>query len=161
MHALLIALALVAGADKGKSDTMKSLMKDATSSASAGADGGSTGPDVEKMPFTPDSIKQVMAFYAPQIQSCYEESLAAKDVTLKADGGTAGGKGVEGKLVTAFTITPDGTVTKAGISKKGTTLKDPKLHECVISVLGSISFPKPTDKKNHPIEYPFNLKTLQ
>ncbi len=159
MHALLIALSLVVSADK-KNDTMHNLLKDATSSAKTDADGGTAGPDVEKMPFTPDSIKIVMQYYQPQIQSCYEESLAAKNVTVKTDGGTKLQKGVEGKLVTAFNITPEGTVSDAKISRKGTTLNDPKLHECVTSVLGTIMFPKPNDgKKKHPIEFPFMLHT--
>jgi hypothetical protein len=159
MHALLIALSLVVSADK-KNDTMHNLLKDATSGANTDPDGGTPGPDVEKMPFTPDSIKIVMQYYQPQIQSCYEESLAAKNVTVKVDGGTKHEKNVEGKLVTAFNITPEGTVSDAKISKKGTTLNDPKLHECVTTVLGTIAFPKPNDgKKKHPIEFPFMLHT--
>ena len=40
------------------------------------------------------------------------------------------------------------------------TLNDPKLHECVTTVLGTIAFPKPNDgKKKHPIEFPFMLHT--
>ena len=44
--------------------------------------------------------------------------------------------------------------------KKGTTLKDPELHDCVVTVLSSMIFPKPPDGKDHPIEYPFNLKAV-
>ena len=132
-------------------DTMKNLVKDAVAPtpATTSADGGTVerpGPPVEKMPFTPDSIKQVVAYYQPQIQACYEETLAVKD------------KDVEGKLITSFMITPDGLVKKPAIVKKGTTLKDARLHDCVIAVISAMAFPKPPDNKDHPIEYPFNLK---
>lgn len=128
-------------------DTMKGLMKDAMDTK---ADGGTAGgPDVSKLPFSADSIKQIVAHYQPQIQGCYEETMASKD------------KAVEGKLQTSWIITPDGIVTKAKVEKKGTTLKDSKLHDCVVAVLSAMTFPKPPDKKNHPIEFPFNLKAIK
>ena len=160
--ALAVGLTLAAAPpakDKGTSnETMKHLLKDAvaTPPATAPADGGTPaaaaarpGPDIEKLPFTPLSIQTVVAFYAPQIQGCYEETLAGKN------------KAVEGKLMTSFVITPEGLVKKAQVVKKGTTVKDPKLHDCVVAVLGTMAFPKPPDGKNHPIEYPFNLKAIE
>lgn len=155
--ALTVAMTLAAAPpakpkEKAKSnDTMKTLLKDAVAPAPAGLpDGGvRPGPDLEKLPFTPLSIQTVVTFYGPQIQGCYEETLAIKD------------KAVEGKLMTSFTITPDGLVKKPVVVKKGTTIKDPKLHECVVAVLGTMAFPKPADGKDHPIEYPFNLKAIE
>ena len=104
------------------------------------------GPDVEKMPFSQDSVKQVIEFHLPKIQACYNEMLAVMD------------KAKDGMLKTSWEITAEGLVSKAKVERKGTTLKDPKLHECVVSVLTSMTFPKPPDGKVHPIEYPFNLK---
>ena len=135
-------------------ETMKGLVKDAVAPAPAAtsADGGAVvhpGPDLEKLPFTPLSIQTVVAFYAPQIQGCYEETLAVKD------------KKIEGKLMTSFVITPEGSVKKPLMVKKGTTLQDPRLHDCVVAVLGTMWFPKPPDGKDHPIEYPFNLKAIE
>jgi hypothetical protein len=104
------------------------------------------GPDVEKLPFTQDSVKQVIDFNVPKIQACYNEMLAGMT------------KAKEGMLKTSWVITAEGLVSKAKVEKKGTTLKDPKLHECVVVVLSSMTFPKPPDGKVHPIEYPFNLK---
>jgi hypothetical protein len=52
-------------------------------------------------------------------------------------------------------------VKDAKVLKKGTTLKDKGLHDCVVSVLMSMSFPKPPDGKDQPIEYPFNLKAVE
>ena len=161
---LAITVALMLGAapapkakapPKEKNETMKGLLKDAVAPtpATTTADGGTPaprpGPDIEKLPFTPLSIQTVVTFYAPQIQSCYEETLAVKD------------KAVEGKLMTSFMITPEGLVKKPQVVKKGTTVKDPRLHDCVISVLGTMAFPKPPDGKDHPIEYPFNLKAIE
>ncbi|HYV43482.1 MAG TPA: AgmX/PglI C-terminal domain-containing protein [Myxococcaceae bacterium] len=104
------------------------------------------GPDVEKLPFSQDTVKQVIDFNLPKIQSCYNEMLAAE---VKAK---------EGMLKTSWVITAEGLVSKAKVEKKGTTLKDPKLHECVVAVINAMTFPKPPDGKVHPIEYPFNLK---
>lgn len=160
LTALAVALVLAAAPPKKSkgNETMKGLIKDASAvPPTTDADGGTApgrtpppgSPDLDKLPFTPSSIQQVVAFYAPQIQGCYEETLAAKD------------KAVEGKLMTSFTITPEGYVKKATVVKKGTTVKEGKLNDCVIAVLGTMMFPKPPDGKDHPIEYPFNLKAIQ
>ena len=69
-------------------------------------------------------------------------------------------KAPEGTLKTAWTITADGLVSGAKINKKGSTLKDPALHDCVMAVLSTMAFPKPPDSKDHPIEFPFNLKAV-
>jgi hypothetical protein len=106
-------------------------------------------PDVNRLPFTPDSIRQVVVFHMPQIQGCYEDTMATRKTK------------VEGKLLTAFTITPEGLVKDAEVRKKGTTLKEPGLHDCVVAVLTAMTFPKPPDGRDHPIEYPFNLKAIE
>lgn len=135
-------------------DPMKGLLKDAANAAATSTDGGvvewqGPGPDPSKLPFTPDSIKQIVAAYQPRIQECHESQMAAKD------------KHLEGKLVTSWVIQPDGTVKKPAVNKKASSLKDPHLNDCVIAVLSSMQFPKPSDKKDHPIEFPFNLKTIK
>ena len=155
---LLVAGLLAAaafGADKGSSAVMKDLMKDAVdtgqgSGARSGIDpNAKPPPDVTKMPFSQESIKAVIAYHQPQIQACYEETLASKEKVL------------EGKLLTSFVITGEGMVKNAKIEKKVTTLKEPKLHECVIAVVSTMTFPKPVDGRDHPIEFPFNLKAIQ
>jgi len=152
---LLLAAPPPAKEKAASNETMKGLVKDAVSptAPATGADGGAAtprpGPDLEKLPFTPLSIQNVVSFYMPQILGCYEETLAVKD------------KDVEGKLMTSWVITPEGLVKKPLVVKKGTTVKDPRLHDCVLAVLGTMAFPKPPDGKDHPIEYPFNLKAIQ
>lgn len=105
--------------------------------------------DVSRLPFTPDSVKQVILHHKGRIQECYEDTMATKT------------KKVEGTLKTSFVITELGLVKDAKVLKKGTTLKDKGLHDCVVAVLTSMSFPKPPDRKDHPIEYPFNLKAIE
>ncbi len=139
---IVVSMSLAADPPPPSGETMKNLMKDVA------GDKQSDGPDVSKMPFTPDSIKQVVMAYQPKIQGCYEDHIADKK------------KAPEGKLKTSFVITPDGLVKSAKVDKKGSTLKDPALHDCVVAVLSTMAFPKPPDSKDHPIEFPFNLKAV-
>ncbi|HZI16857.1 MAG TPA: AgmX/PglI C-terminal domain-containing protein [Myxococcus sp.] len=109
----------------------------------------SEAPDVARLPFSPDSIRQVVLYHQPRIQECYEDFLVEKD------------RKVEGRLLTAFTIDANGLVKDAKVVKKSSTLKDPALHDCVVAVLTSMTFPKPPDGADRPIEYPFNLKAIE
>ena len=162
MLKLCIVVAFVAAAPPKKGSGGSSTQKDAIKGAiavdngnAASADGGTAeapapaeGPDVRKMPFTPESVKQVVAYWQPKIQTCYEETLAGKE------------KDVEGVLKTKWVVGGEGIVKKAEVLKKGTTLKDPKLHDCVVTVLSSMTFPKTPNGKDQPIEFPFNLKAV-
>lgn len=121
----------------------------AQADAGTGTEAAEPSLDVSKLPFTPDSIRQVMAFHQPKIQSCYEDLLAGRT------------KVVEGRIMTSFTITAEGLVKRPRVVKKGTTLREPKLHDCVVAVLAGMEFPKPPDGREHPIEYPFNLKAIK
>jgi hypothetical protein len=105
--------------------------------------------DASRLPFTPDSIQQVITYHREKMQACYEDTLVEHD------------KKVEGKIMTSFTISAVGLVKDARVLKKGTTLKDPGLHNCVVAVLSAMSFPKPPDGRDYPIEYPFNLKAIE
>ncbi len=106
------------------------------------------GSAPEQLPFTPDTIKELVRAKQPDIERCYEQTLAAQPQAVA----------VEGRLQTHFVITPAGTVTGAQVVKKGTTIKNPELHRCVVTVLSTLIFPKPPDSKDHPVDYPFNLK---
>ena len=111
--------------------------------------GAAKQPDVSQLPFTPDSITQVMHAHQGEIQDCYEKTLAARNEKL------------QGRLMTQFVINAAGGVSKARVVKKGTTLKDQDLHACVVGVLGKLRFPKPPDGKDHPVEYPLNLRAVE
>ena len=105
--------------------------------------------DLSKMPFTPDSITEVVRAHQPEIQDCYEKTLATRNEKL------------QGRLMTRFVIGAAGTVSSAQVMKQGTTLKDKDLHSCVVGVLRQLRFPKPPDAKDHPVEYPFNLQAIE
>ena len=107
------------------------------------------GSGPEKLPFTPDTLRDVVKSKQPEIERCWEQSLAGTD------------KPVDGKIQTHFIITPEGTVRQPKVVKKGTTLKNEALHRCVETVLSTMTFPKPPDGKDHPVEYPFNLKAVR
>ena len=115
-------------------------------------DGGTSrvvnGIDLSLLPFTPDSIKQVVVSYQPQVQSCHEEAMA-------------GAKPIEGRVQIAFTISPEGFVKSVKADKKASTIKDARLQDCLVTVVSAMTFPKPPDGKDHPIEFPFNLKAVQ
>jgi hypothetical protein len=138
----LLALSL-AGAPPPppKRDVLTEVVKDAVGNTEK-----KDGLDVAKLPFTQDSIMQVVNTYQPQIQACYEEHLALKE------------KAIEGTLKTTFIITGDGLVKSAKVNKKTSSLKDARLHDCVVAVLSMMAFPKPPDGKDQPVTFPFNLK---
>ena len=107
------------------------------------------GSDPSKLPFTPDTLRDVVRAKQPDIERCWEQTLAGTD------------KPVEGKLQTHFIITPEGTVRGAKVVKKGTTVKNDALNRCVETALSTMVFPKPPDGKDHPVDYPFNLKAVR
>jgi len=109
--------------------------------------GTSAAPDVEKLPFTRDSVKMVVEYHQPQIQACYEQILATRK------------KPFEGRLMTSWTITVEVLVKDAKVLRQGSTIREPKLNDCVVAVISSMTFPKP--KRPTPIEYPFNLKAIK
>ena len=119
------------------------------SSTAVGTATPAKGSGPEKLPFTPDTIRDVVRAKQPDIERCWEQTLASQD------------KPVEGKLQTHFIISPEGTVRQPKVVKKGTTLKNEALHRCVETVLSTMVFPKPPDGKDHPVDYPFNLKAVR
>lgn len=100
--------------------------------------------DVSRMLFDAESIRQVVSFHMPEIQECYEGVLAET------------GKKIEGKVVVSAVIDSEGRVTSAKPLPKKSTLREPRVVECVLAMRGW-AFPKPGDNRDHPIEYPFAL----
>ena len=113
----------------------------------ADADGGApAAPDVRRLPFSPDTVRQVVLAMQPRIQACYEDRMELHR------------RPPQGTLRTSFVIGPSGMVRRAQVSWKGSSLKDRPLHDCVVAVLSAMEFPPPPDGKDHPVEFPFNLK---
>jgi len=145
---LVVLTAAPAAADAGTAAAAPAEPGASVPDAGVGPATPARGSSPEKLPFTPDTIKQIVRAKQPEIERCWEQTLAGTD------------KPVDGKLQTHFVITPVGSVKQAKVLKKGTTLKDPTLHRCVETVLSTMLFPKPPDGKDHPVEYPFNLKAV-
>lgn len=95
--------------------------------------------------FNSKTVQSVIAEHHSDVQACYESMLARQK------------KPTEGSLKVAFVVGPKGTVKKARVLKTS-SLKNRKLSACVVEVLNRLVFSPPTDKRDHPIEYPFNLK---
>ena len=121
----------------------------ATAAPTVGPATPARGSEPEKLPFTPDTLREVVRAKQPEIERCWEQTLASTE------------KPVDGKLQTHFIITPEGTVRQPKVVKKGTTLKSEALHRCVETVLSTMVFPRPPDGKDHPVDYPFNLKAVR
>ena len=106
--------------------------------------------DPSKLPFTEFSIKEVVRHKLPDIQSCYETA-------IKETGKTP----PEGRVVVNFKIVASGATSDASIKKDGTTLKNNRVQECVLEEVRAMRFPAPTDNREHPIVFPFDLKVAK
>lgn len=104
--------------------------------------------DVSKMMFDAESIRQVVKHHMPEIQECYEKVLADT------------GQKLEGRVIVGVIIDPAGMVSDARVLVKKSTLKDDRIHDCVLAIR-RWAFPPPGDNRDHPIEYPFDLKVRQ
>ncbi len=117
----------------------------------APVDAGSVpkGPDVTRMRFDKDDIRRVVAYHTREVQDCYERVIADTE------------KKFEGRVVVDFIVDPTGHVKEAKVHKKGTTLKEDRVHECIITSVYDWVFPKPDDGREHPMTFPFDLKYVK
>ena len=77
-----------------------------------------------------ESLRKVLLEHAAEIQSCYEPELAQDKL-------------LEGKVTLRWTVQPDGSVTDASVDEPGTTLRSPKVHQCMLARVAGWRFPKP------------------
>jgi TonB family protein len=113
-----------------------------------GEAGAPASTPVERMPFGPQAIRQIIQERTPEVQACYERVLADTRARL------------QGRVVVRFIIGLDGQVSSAKVLRRGTTLNDARVHDCVLAVRGW-QFPRPSDDREHPVEYPFDLKVVK
>jgi hypothetical protein len=107
------------------------------------SDGGTPDagqPDAWSLPFSAESVRAVLLQHQPEIQACYEETLAAGD-------------DVQGDLVVALVVSREGFAERAQV--KRTTLRNKAVEECVLRTLRRWPFPRP--KRAQPIELPFHF----
>ena len=105
--------------------------------------------DISRMPFDAKAIQDVVKFHMPDIQECYEQALADS------------GKKIEGRVMVGFIIDPNGNVSAAKALPKKSTMKEARIVDCVTDNVRLWPFPKPGDNRDHPIEFPFDLKVIK
>jgi hypothetical protein len=121
----------------------------ATPAPDGGAPRPTTGLDVSRMFFDKDDILKVVAYHTKEVQDCYEHAIAETEQKF------------EGRVWMDFVVDADGKVKEAKVRKKGTTLKQERVHDCIIAAAYDWLFPKPPDGKLHPLSFPFDLKFVK
>jgi hypothetical protein len=72
-------------------------------------------------------IDEVVHAEQERVQGCYDEGLARNSK-------------LRGKIVVLFTVENDGTVSDV-VTKKGTTIKDEKVVDCIDELFETLQFP--------------------
>ena len=93
-------------------------------------------------------IRAVLAHHLPELQACYAQ--------LLVDGGRA-----EGAVLARFTVTGKGTVKDAAVVEQGQGLGSAEVCRCLEQQLLGMSFPRPADGEEQPVETPINLKSVE
>lgn len=86
-----------------------------------------------------EAIRKSIRPHMDQTVKCYETS----------------GMKEQGKLVLHWTINPKGLAEKVSIVETKSTLKDPKVRECMIKEIGTWKFPPPVGDAAVEVTYPF------
>lgn len=93
---------------------------------------------------TMDVIRQLVMEHRKAARQCYDD--ARKD-----------DKDLKGDVVIHFVLNPEGKVKSAELNRDRSTLKSPKVVDCVIGVIKSIPFPKSSRAMETTTNYPFNF----
>lgn len=94
---------------------------------------------------TKDEVGRVIHAHMSEIRYCYESTMLASP-------------DLEGKLVLDFTIGSQGLVKVTSVRES--SLRDPRLDDCVVRRLTKWQFPKPKGGVDVAVTYPFIFKTL-
>jgi TonB family protein len=92
-----------------------------------------------------EQIQAVIAANRERVRACY-------DAAHKKD------PGIQGDLVVAFVINPDGSVKSAEVSPQESEIHSPELDSCAIDVLKTLKFPASSRGLESKVNYPFNFK---
>ena len=95
---------------------------------------------------TRDEVGKVIHQHMSEIRYCYESAMVRNP-------------SVQGKLVVDFSIDSRGIVRR-NASTKESTLKDPRLDDCILRRLVTWKFPKPKGGVDVAVIYPFIFKPL-
>lgn len=91
-------------------------------------------------------IRRVIREHLPQIRYCYEKELTRNP-------------GLFGKVSTQFTISAEGSVQSAEVTKGDSTLNNAEVERCITSKIRTWVFPKPKGGGVVIVKYPFIFKT--
>ena len=78
-----------------------------------------------------EGLRKVLQAHAAEIQRCYQPELALDQL-------------LEGKVALRWTVQADGSVTDASLDEAHTTLRNRKVHECMLARVAGWRFPRPT-----------------
>ncbi len=85
-----------------------------------------------------------MKAHRREARACYENAL--KQVA-----------GLKGDVVVHFTLKPSGEVKLVELNRERSTITEPLVVNCVISVISAIEFPKSSKGMETTVNYPFNF----
>lgn len=91
-------------------------------------------------------IQRVIRQSFPRLRACYQKELAKKPE-------------LGGAMVTAFTISPQGTVSQVQVSQSN--LQNPELNVCIVDVMRSLQFPPPEGGETIQVRYPLAMSPDQ
>ncbi len=101
--------------------------------------------EVEAQVLDKEMVGKTMQRHYKAITYCYQKEVN-KDKTLK------------GKVVVAFKIQIDGSVTDISFDKDKTTLKSKAVQECIAGKLKVIKFPERKKGEPQPVTFPFKFE---
>jgi hypothetical protein len=90
-------------------------------------------------------IRDEIQVHRGELRSCFESRLTVR-------------KELSGLILTRFVIDADGKVSAAEVTN--TTMRDARVEDCIISTIGTMSFPKPNGGGIVIVNYPFAFKPL-
>jgi hypothetical protein len=93
---------------------------------------------------TTEVIAKIIKDHRKGARACYEQVL--QDVP-----------GLKGDLVIQFILNPDGSMKHAELNEGRSTIKEPKLANCVIEVMRHLDFPESSRGMETKVNYPFNF----
>ena len=92
-----------------------------------------------------EQIQAVIAGNRERVRACY-------DAAQKND------PAIQGDLVVAFVINPDGSVKDAEVLAQESEIHSPELDSCAIDVLKTLKFPPSSRGLESKVNFPFNFK---
>ena len=125
---------------KGEAKT-KPAATTASASTAARAGGGGAGEVDGGRTITADQVKAVVKAKTPQVRACYERELKKRE-------------GLRGKVVLAWTIRANGTVT--GTHAVRNTTRNTAMIPCMTRAVSQWRFPRA--ESPFDVEYPFVFK---